>query len=178
MDKQDDQKEPNVVPKVEKSTEDGPAGHSSNASNSVTYRKIRSKRALKKQIWKRVNAVGLDDYDHFLNNPDQWSDYDPGEITKFINDFARKSQTVAESENKKLESYHKLAHLLAPSKDTPVSCQPKNEIALAIDAIAHLEPSFVTDVRGTVNLNMIYHNIATFMKGEPQELGRYRAGNI
>lgn len=131
------------------------------------YRKIRNKRTLVRQIFNHLSCAGFDDFESFLANP-EWAEYDPAEIVKFINDFSRKSQLCAEIETKQYRaSIQKIAELLAPSVETPVAFQPKNEIALAVDAIAHLETSPLPGNAPVVHLDAVYHHIANLMKGEP-----------
>lgn len=160
----DNQNSIKSIPEEEKNTENIQEVTTGNSNNneSERYRKIRNKRTMKKQILNRLSVSDFDDFDNFLDNPSQWADYDPTEIVKLINDIARKSQAAAETENKHLDLYHRLANLLAPSKDTPVSCQPKNELALALNAIAHLEPN-PPPMTNVAQLDTIYHRMATLM---------------
>lgn len=169
MDSQSSQNVPTVVPKLELN-KDEDQQISAGTSPPKEFRKIRNKKPIKRQILRRLSSVGLDDYENFLSNP-EWAEYDPADITKIINDFAHKSQMSAEAENKHLEIFHKTAELFSPTKETPVSMHPKNEIALAIDAIAHLERS-VPKTPAMINIDGIYQHIASLMRGQPtEELG-------
>lgn len=150
-------------------------GTEGSISTKKPYRKIRSRKTFKRQVLERLHTVGLKDYDQFLSYS-EWSEYDPAEIVKYVNNFVRKSQRAkVEVETKHLDFYHKLAELLSPSESTPDVCRTKNEIALAVDALAHLEPS-VKNPASNMDpllqvdiLSPIYEHIAILMKGEPSQ---------
>lgn len=147
-------------------------GPSSDQSTNITdegkrYRRFQKNRLFKRNILRRLKTIGPDpqNFQTFINHPGgAWNNVNPHDISRYLIDFARKSQQAVEIQTPELETLHKLCDALCTKENT---VGKTTEIPLALEAITNLEHSPSQGHSDSVNLAQIYKTMSDLMKGFP-----------